>query len=221
MGKAIENLARGHEITQRITSSNRLTIKDLQNAEVAIDFSAPECTLHHIELALEAKRPLVIGTTAWESDREEARELVKKKGGHVLFSPNFSIGIALFLELAARAAELLKPFEEYDIQGIEAHHKQKKDSPSGTAKAIASRFDPPLPFTSIRMGDLAGTHMLLADSHFDTLTLTHQAKSRDGFAKGALFAAEWLLEKAEQNDKEGWYSFEEALRTIYRRHNPV
>ena len=168
-------------------------------SDVVIDFSHPSSVLSHLDLCLAMKKSIVIGTTGWETSHDQARQRIEEAKGSCLYSPNFSIGIFLFNQIVAHAAQLLQKFPEYDVAGVEAHHRQKVDSPSGTAKALSDTLLHNMPrlkdfnFSSIRCGSIPGTHTLYFDSNVDTLTLTHEARNREGFAHGAVIGAEWLI----------------------------
>jgi 4-hydroxy-tetrahydrodipicolinate reductase len=217
MGRLIEEmaLAKGHQITARFSRQlGTLPEKkqDLAQADIALDFSHAAGVIPHLELCLLAHKPLVIGTTGWEEQYGHAQEMVKKAKGSCLYAPNFSIGIYLFQHIVAYTASLLQPFNEYDVCGIECHHRQKLDAPSGTAKALSQNLLHHMPrlknfsFSSVRCGSMPGTHTLHFESSVDTLTLTHQAYNRQGFAQGALLAAEWLL------NREGFFSIDDMMR---------
>jgi len=206
MGQGVERAAqaKGHQIMARF--SRRLGMpkerpQDLAQADLAIDFSHSALVLDHLKLCLSLNKPLVIGTTGWENEMATAQALVCEAQGSCLCAPNFSIGMFLFQRIVAYAASLIAPFEAYDLCGVEYHHQEKLDAPSGTAKALTRQIIDHLPrwphfaFSSIRCGHIPGTHTLHFDSAADTLTLTHQARHREGFAQGALMAAEWLLSR--------------------------
>jgi 4-hydroxy-tetrahydrodipicolinate reductase len=173
MGKAIERLHKG-------------PVVPVEECEVCIDFSHADRVVECVKKACEVGCDLVIGTTSWEKDLPEVQELVEKGGIGVIYASNFSIGMALFVQLAEKAKALLS---EYEVAGVEVHHSEKKDAPSGTAKMLG------VPFESVRVGKVPGTHTLIFDSEVDTIELTHRARSRDGFARGALQAAEWVRGK--------------------------
>jgi 4-hydroxy-tetrahydrodipicolinate reductase len=202
MGKMVEQLAceQGHSIT------------DFQCADVCIDFSHPDVVLKHVKWAVHHQKPIVIGTTGWEAAAAAAKELIEKGGGAALASANFSLGMACFIKLLQHARSL---FSDYEIAGVEYHHSQKKDSPSGTAKTIAHALEMATPFASVRCGRIAGKHEVIFDSPFDSITLTHEAHHREGFAHGAIRAAEWLV------DKTGWFTFDDMLRSLYSSHHPL
>lgn len=193
-------------VVSRLVKERGHIITSLKEADVAIDFSHQSVVLDHLEMAINRGIPIVIGTTGWEEQLAYAKELVQKSTIAALYSPNFSVGVALFLQLLEKARHL---FSEYDTTGIEYHHEQKVDAPSGTAKEIAKRLQLKAPFTSVRCGHLTGKHELIFDSPFDTVTLTHEARSREGFAFGSLKAAEWIC------GKKGWYTFDDVLRSLY------
>lgn len=176
----------------------------LEGSSVALDFSHHSVILDHIKLACSLGIPVVIGTTGWEDSLPLAKELVQNAGIGVLYSPNFSLGVAYFQRLLQQARSL---FSEYAACGIEYHHQEKKDAPSGTAKALAQALGI-APFASVRCGWLVGKHEVLFDSPVETITLTHEAKNRKGFAQGAVIAAEWIL------GKKGWFSLNDLLHSI-------
>ncbi len=211
MGSLIAALAKreGHVIVMQTSKGIPYSIEALKTADVCIDFSTSSAVLSHIKLALAFQKPLVIGTTGWDSDLEEAKRLVESEKGSVVFAPNFSIGISLFSILLAKASDLFAPFSDYNLSGVEMHHKDKKDAPSGTAKHLASLCQDKFSFSSVRGGHFPGTHTIFFDSPEDTITLSHQARNREGFAKGALLAAQWIL------NKNGWRSFDEVIRSLY------
>lgn len=185
-------------------------VTDFDSADVCIDFSHPDALFKHLQKAAGHKKPLVIGTTGWESQKVEVLRFVKEHEMGVVASPNFSLGIHLLLSILKEAAQCMKPFEEYEIAGIEVHHSQKIDAPSGTAIAISNVIDDSIgkkcSFSSVRVGSIPGTHTVLFDSPCDTISITHTARNREGFAKGALLAASWIC------GKKGFYTFEECLR---------
>ena len=161
---------------------------------VAIDFSVPGAVLDNLERALLAGIPVVIGTTGWYHRLEEARQLVERSSVAAIYGANFSPGVNAFYRIVAAAARALPA--EYGVFVSEAHHRQKKDAPSGTAgrlaEVLAGAGRPPESMTSIRCGAIPGTHTVGFDAEADTITLTHTARSRRGFAEGALLAAQWL-----------------------------
>lgn len=216
-GQAIDRLADagGHEIVARFNSRSPLlhaSPDDLHGAETLIDFSKPDLALPHIERYCEWGVCAVIGTTGWYDELDRVRAWVAAGQAGILYAPNFSIGVALTARLADAAGALLASMPEYDVSLHETHHRLKLDSPSGTALHLANillsrlphkkhlatetqhgRIDPQaLHVTSARTGYVFGRHEIVIDGPYDRITLTHEAKSRDGFAAGALKAAEWL-----------------------------
>jgi len=194
----------GKMVAQIADTRDHQLVSSLDEADVCIDFSAGEVVLDHVRLACAAAVPIVIGTTGWESDLSIAQDLVEKSENAALYAPNFSLGVAFFRKLLKEAHHL---FADYEIAGVEFHHQQKKDAPSGTAKAIAEDLEMPTPFSSVRCGSLIGKHEILFDSPVDTITLTHEAKNREGFALGAVKAAEWIL------DQKGWCTLDDMLHS--------
>jgi 4-hydroxy-tetrahydrodipicolinate reductase len=178
----------------------------------AIEFSSPASAVGNIKALLAAGIPVVTGTTGWYDQLPDVEAAVKAAKGSLIWSSNYSIGVRLFLKIAAFAANAACPYEEYDIAGYESHHNKKADSPSGTAKtlvekvlaaqtrktkAVYDKLDRPpaqdeLHFASLRTGSDPGTHTLFFDSDADTIEITHRARNREGFASGAVRAAEWL-----------------------------
>lgn len=215
MGKLIAQKAieKGDTIVATLTSFSA-DWEQIEQADVVIDFSHPDAILAHCSLVFDYQKPLVIGTTGWEANFSKVEQLVEKKKGSLLYSPNFSLGMFYFHRLVEQAAALL---QNYKVQGIEMHHEQKVDSPSGTAHSLSRLFTPPLVFTPIRLGHLPGTHTLLFDSPYDTITLTHEARSRDGFAEGAIIAAHWLYEQ----QTEGIFTLDAMVRSLHSAHNPL
>lgn len=218
MGQMVEQqaIADGHQIIARFSrqlGSLQNRPQDLSQADIAIDFSTAPEILKHLEICLSLGKPLIIGTTGWEELLPIARNMVEQANGSSLYSPNFSIGFYLFQQIMSYAASLFQPFHDYDASGIECHHRQKIDKPSGTAKALQQNLLQQMPrlqsldFASVRCGSMPGTHTLYFDSPVDTLTFTHQARNRLGFAKGALMAAEWLLAQ------KGFFSMDDMMNT--------
>lgn len=215
MGRLVETLAnqQGHTV---VAIFNRETIapNKLREADVCIDFSHPEAALDHIYASTEASTNLVMGTTGWTEHLSEAQKLVDKSGIGFIYSPNFSLGVALFLRMVKAAAQMVNPFHAYDVGLFEAHHNKKVDAPSGTAKILADTLSRSMAgrpaskqpeISSMRCGSIPGTHTITFDSPSDTITLTHQARNREGFAEGALYAAEWL------KNKKGFFTLDDLL----------
>lgn len=215
MGKMIEQilLNQGHTIVARITS-HTWDWEALQKADICLEFTHPAYAVENVRKLAHLKKPIVIGTTGWYEQMELVRSIVEENHIGLLYAPNFSLGIHLLLEILAHASHILDAFDEYDAAGIEYHHRRKQDSPSGTALAIANTIQKNMqrikefPFSSVRCGSIPGTHEILFDSPCDTISIKHEARNREGFAKGAVLAAEWLL------DKKGLYTFADCIRQI-------
>jgi 4-hydroxy-tetrahydrodipicolinate reductase len=189
-----------------------LTAEKLHDIDVVIDFTAPHCVLTNIEACVRAGKNMVVGTTGWHSELARVRQLVEQGGTALLHGSNFSIGINLFYDVARTAAAALQ--HGYSGQIFERHHAQKKDTPSGTAivlqRAIreASTKTGDLEITSFREGEVVGMHEVVLESSADRIYLCHDAKSRQGFAEGAVRAAEWLA------GKKGFYDFKDVWREL-------
>ncbi|MBA3958684.1 MAG: 4-hydroxy-tetrahydrodipicolinate reductase [Parachlamydiaceae bacterium] len=227
MGRMVEEIAlqRGHEIVARISSKDKFSSQPgISKANVCIEFSHPSCVIENIKKLAEMGRDIVVGTTGWYEQHNLVEEIVKRHNIGLLYASNFSLGVNLFLKLVAEASVLLDPFAEYDVGLFEAHHSQKADSPSGTGKAIAKTIlknmkrknqivehaqgvvkPNELNIASLRCGSIPGTHSVIFSSPADTITLTHEAHNRQGFAKGAVQAAEWL------QGKKGIFTIEHML----------
>jgi 4-hydroxy-tetrahydrodipicolinate reductase len=200
MGRVVEAYARdaGHEIGSILTSANATdAARLLPGHDAAIDFSVAHAVTAHVEACLTARVPLVQGTTGWQGEEHRVRQLVGENGGALVYGPNFSIGVNLFYRVAAGAAALFRGLPAYDAFIEEAHHAKKRDAPSGTALALQAilcrelgRRD--VPVSSTRAGDIPGTHRIGFDSTADQILLVHTARSRAGFAAGALLAARWI-----------------------------
>lgn len=204
---------------------NSLTQEAIDLCDIAFDFSHSKDICQRILVLAQAKKPLIVGTTGWDKSEVEARRIISQYQSTLLYSPNFSLGVALFTRLVLRASELFSPFPQYDPAMLEIHHRQKQDAPSGTAKAIANKLmtnypDKKLSYevnaesaleqnqvhvASLRVGSVPGTHEVLFDSHEDQIVLSHTARSREGFARGALQAAYWVI------DKNGWYTLDDMI----------
>jgi 4-hydroxy-tetrahydrodipicolinate reductase len=190
--------------------ASSLTAARLAPIDVVIDFTTPSAVVANIEACLRAGKCVVVGTTGWYGELTRIREMVEKGGNGLLYAANFSIGINLFFEVARSAAAALR--HQYFGQIFERHHVQKKDAPSGTAAAlqqiIQDSSGTELEITSFREGDVVGMHELVLDSPNDTIYLCHDAKSRRGFAEGAVRAAEWLV------GKKGFFAFKDVWKDL-------
>jgi 4-hydroxy-tetrahydrodipicolinate reductase len=231
MGKTIENIAssRGHEIVLKITSSNAadVTVSNLQKADVAIEFSRPDLVLNHLEICRSAEVPVVCGTTGWIAALPGEQEKFSTKGA-LFYASNFSLGVNIFFQINKQLARMMASHDDYTAVMDEIHHIHKLDSPSGTGITLAqgiiaehpkyhSYHDYPnqiegevpqhtLPIVSKRIGEVPGTHSIRWESPVDQITITHEAFGRQGFALGAVLAAEWM------KDKKGVYGMEDLLR---------
>lgn len=218
MGRALDESARaaGHEIGAIFTSANSADAPRLLSGHsVAIDFSVPEGVLAHVEAAAAAGVPMVQGTTGWQRDEAQVRRAVETGGGVLVYGANFSIGVNLFYRLVTRAAQLFRPDSGYDPFIEEAHHARKRDAPSGTALALKSILSRELgvdsvPIASTREGNIPGTHRVGFDAVGDQVLLVHTARSRAGFAAGALLAADWIV----RGGRRGVYAFPDVLDDI-------
>jgi len=219
MGRLVGKLAveQGHEIVRTIDideagqSAEELAAA-LRDSEVAIDFSIPDAVLKDTQACAGAGVPMVIGTTGWQHALDEVKTVMARHDGALVYGANFSIGVQLFYRIAAVAAELFRNLESYDAYIEEAHHKRKRDAPSGTAlqlgQIVAKRLGRDVPTSSTRAGYIPGTHRLGFDSSADQITLEHTARSREGFAAGALMAAQWIV------GRQGVYEFSEVFDEI-------
>ena len=206
MGQAIQQLAveKGWKVVallgERESASGRgINAATLGGADVAVEFTQPDAAVANITASLRAGVPVVVGTTGWYDSLPEVTRVAKEAGTGLLWSPNFSLGVNVLIELARYAGTLMRPLEGFDAHIVETHHSRKKDAPSGTAivigKAASDTLERPIPMTSVRMGSVPGTHELIFDGLFEQLSLTHVARDRRVFAEGALQAADWLVEK--------------------------
>ena len=229
MGKEVERAAkvRDHEIVGIFDTDRRLSLESLReaNPDVAIDFTQPNAVLTNVRVCAKTNIPLVIGTTGWDESLEKVKRMTEEAGIGCMIGSNFSVGVNLFLEIVRKASRAVNA-AGYDAYIVEAHHRSKKDFPSGTALRIADAVlaglttksrvtselrhgEPPQPdsllVSSIRAGAITGTHTVGFESEEDSIELTHRAKSRQGFAAGAVRAAEWIRKR------KGFYRFEENL----------
>jgi 4-hydroxy-tetrahydrodipicolinate reductase len=189
-----------------------LSPENLHSIDTVIDFTAPDCILANIEACLLAGTNMVVGTTGWYDRLDRVKDMVARAGTGFVYAANFSVGVNLFLDIVRTAAGALH--HHYTGQIFERHHVHKKDAPSGTALAIqkvireAGDAKHDLEITSFREGEVVGFHEVIFESAADRIYLSHDAKSRRGFAEGAVRAAEWLV------DKKGFYDFKEIWRQL-------
>jgi len=230
MGKVIEKVAlsRGHEIVLRKTSSS--SFEGLENADVAIDFSIPDAAVSNISKCFDTNVPVVCGTTGWLSQYEEMVALCKAKNGTFIYGSNFSLGVNLFFEMNSYLAKLMDKFDQYKVRIEEIHHTQKLDRPSGTAITLANDIIHQSTYSNWALADVTqgegekndsnaneiqidaqrienvpGTHTVIYDSEIDSIEIKHTAHNREGFATGAVIAAEWIF------GKKGVFSMKDVL----------
>lgn len=221
MGKIIEEIAqkRGHEIVARLKETP--TAENLNNPDVVIEFSIPEAAYSNIKTCLENKIPVICGTTGWLEKRAEIDQIALDNGTAFLYGSNFSLGVNLFFALNEKLADLMKNVDEYNVQLEEIHHIHKKDAPSGTAISIAEgifknnpKFDAwkleetqgnQLGIFAIREDEVPGTHSVYYRSEVDEIEIKHTAFNRNGFALGAVVAAEFI------KDKKGIFTMNDVL----------
>lgn len=212
MGRAIERIAleRGHEIVAVVDMDTKDSIDSdkFKSADIAIEFTSPQSAVDNYMKLFAMGMPVVSGSTGWTSRMDEVKAACEKAGGTFLWSSNFSVGVNLFFRLNKYLTKLMNPFTQYHPRMKEIHHIHKLDHPSGTAITLAEGLiaesammnswseDPASPGETLvidheREGEVPGTHIISWDSEVDTITIEHRAKSRDGFARGAVLAAEW------------------------------
>jgi 4-hydroxy-tetrahydrodipicolinate reductase len=211
MGQMIEQIARnrGHEIVAKIDENTQDI--DFNSMDVAIDFSMPEAAFGNITKCLNNNVPVISGTTGWLDKYEDAITLCNDKKGAFIYASNFSLGVNIFFELNNYLAKMMQNLPEYKVSLEEIHHTQKLDAPSGTAITLAegviansnysewkldNSSDTILPITSKRIGKVPGTHSVDYDSFVDSISIKHTAHNREGFALGAVTAAEWIIGKS-------------------------
>ena len=221
MGKLIERLAleKRHEIGCVVTEADaELSAEQiasrLTGSDVAIDFTTADAVRRNVQACVLAGVPLVEGTTGWNEQRGEIEHAVREGNGAMVFGANFSIGVNLFYRIAEFAAELLSRFPEYEAFIEEQHHSRKKDAPSGTAlkiKELVSSHVDVGEVAATRAGNIPGTHRVGFDGLADQILLEHTARSREGFALGALMAAEWVI------GKKGFYEFTDVIAEVMNR----
>lgn len=227
MGKLVHKLAVGRRdeacliLTSREAglSADELAVR-LRGADVAIDFSLAEAVLRNVRACALASVPLVEGTTGWTSQEAEVRNIIaehinepiNEQSAAMIYGANFSLGVNLFYRLVADAGKMFAHFSDYDAFLEEAHHARKRDAPSGTAlrlrEMLVAQLGRDVPVASTRAGFIPGTHRIGFDSAADQITLTHTARSREGFASGALLAADWIVGRT------GFYEFTQVVDEI-------
>jgi 4-hydroxy-tetrahydrodipicolinate reductase len=235
MGREVEEAAqqKGHEIVAVIDDPAGATRGKLSDAQVAIDFSTPGAAVPNIRKVAAQKLDLVVGTTGWYDAMDEARTAVSGAGTGLVWAPNFSLGVQLFLRLAREAGRLVNALDEYDVFVHEVHHRHKLDHPSGTAVKLAdilvAELDrkqrwaegPPegapdpavLWVSSSRAGEVPGTHLVGLEGPHDGVEVKHSARGRGGFAQGAVAAAEWI------HGRKGFFSIDDMLSERFGTHD--
>ena len=217
MGSAVARIApeRGFNLRLILTIESNpdgvaITEENFRGIDVAIDFTQPDVVVENIRRVARLGVNLVVGTTGWDDRLAEVEKIVAESGIGLVHGANFSIGVQLFYRLAREAARIFAPYSMYEPYIVEAHHKFKKDAPSGTALELKRRIEPHLPSreiptSSVRGGYIPGMHELGFDSETDSVTVRHNARSRQGFAEGALYAARWVA------GKKGMFGFDKVL----------
>ena len=220
MGRLIEQLALeyGFEVRLALNSVRNacgagLTRENLRGVDAAVDFSTPSAAAQNIRRLAAFRIPVVAGTTGWFQELPCVRESVESAGGALVWSPNFSVGVYRFRQIIAQAASAFAAEGEYEAWGWEIHHSAKRDAPSGTLIAVAEEmkqagFDRAIGLSASRAGAHPGTHEIGFDSSSDTITIRHTARSREGFARGALRAARWIVGKT------GVFEFREIVNEL-------
>ncbi len=239
MGREIECIAKSHGLNvasiidpnNSNASFSKITEKSIKNVDVCIDYSIPNAVIDNIKAVSKFGINMVVGTTGWYDSLDKVKQIVKDTSIGFVYSSNFSIGVNVFFRIVEEACKTLNNIDEYDIYCCELHHKQKIDSPSGTAKVIGNiilknidrkskivnnnlsgkiRSDQ-LNIASIRGGNIPGTHIVGFDSEVDTIELKHTARSKKGFAMGSILAAKWL------QGKKGFFEINDFMKYIINR----
>lgn len=226
MGHMIEALApqHGFEVRVRLDVQDNANVKvnaggagitaeNLRGVDVAIEFSSPATAAENVRRLAALRINTVVGATGWYDELPSVRAAVERSGAGVVYGPNFSVGVNLFLQVVAEATKRFAAHADYTAWGWEMHHAQKKDAPSGTLLKLAetmraSGYDRPIDLSASRAGFAPGTHEIGFDSADDTITLRHTARSREGFAQGALQAARWVI------GKKGLFEFQEIVSEL-------
>ena len=217
MGQLVAGEARkaGDEVGVVFTSEEGVLAEKLQGHDVAVDFSVGEAVLKNIGACARAKVPLVEGATGWKQHESEAKKIIAEHSGAMVYGANFSIGVNVFYRIVKHAASLFAAVDGYAPFIEEAHHNRKRDAPSGTALKLRDLMSEHLgleiPTSSTRAGYIPGTHRVGFDSEADQVLLTHTARSRQGFASGALLAAHWIVGRT------GVFEFGEVMEEILNR----
>lgn len=210
MGHIIERVAieRGHEVVCTIDKDNLQDFRSdsFRQADVAIEFTTPQTAVENIRKAWEAGLPIVCGTTGWQAELPALQEELRHNRKALFWSSNYSLGVNLFFLLNRRLAEIMQPYPQYTPAIKEIHHIHKLDAPSGTAVSLAQAIGfPTNQIESVREGEVPGTHIVRYESEADCIEIRHEAKSREGFALGAVLAAEFIV------GKQGYYTMQDLL----------
>ncbi len=210
MGKLIEQLAPEYGFTVHARLDVNDDLRKAAGADVAVEFTLPSAVVGNVETLAALNVPVVTGTTGWHDRMDQVRAIVERHRSGLVWSPNFSIGVNIFFRVVREAARLLESEPQYGAWAWEIHHHTKKDAPSGTLLKLveemeAAGYSRPIDTSANRAGAHPGTHEIGFDSAADTITLRHAARSREGFARGALKAAQWLP------GKRGIFKFEDIL----------
>ena len=224
MGKLLEIKAKERKHTiSKILNNQKWTFQDLTDSDMAIDFSSPDSAVDNIHKAFQANVPIVVGTTGWNKDFDKVKNWCNEYNGAILPSSNFSLGVNIFFEINKQLSKIMNRQKSYSAKISETHHTEKVDSPSGTAITTAeiileemdyysnwvsnsSNYGNNLPIIAKRQAGVAGTHEVIYESNIDELSISHRAKNRDGFAIGAIIAAEFL------KNKKGLFSMKDVVK---------
>jgi len=238
MGKEVDKISalRGHEVIMKFTSADQhmLTVENLKKGDIVIEFTQPSSAVSNIKLCFDAGIPVVSGTTGWESSLSEMKEYSIKSNGALLHASNFSIGVNILFAMNEQLSMIMNNQPDYNVSIEETHHTQKLDEPSGTAITLANgiignlekknswklksesfsddeKNSDAIKITSFRRGEVIGTHSVTYESDIDFIQLSHYAKNRSGFAKGAVIAAEWL------KDRSGVFTMKDLLNSFNKK----
>ncbi|MDY6916068.1 MAG: 4-hydroxy-tetrahydrodipicolinate reductase [Candidatus Cloacimonadota bacterium] len=232
MGQLLEKMAPQNncEVIAKIDPQlgNEISAKKLYDAEVCLEFSTPKAAYVNLKKLIKLKKNIIVGTTGWQDHFPELEKMVQQNKIGLVFGSNFSVGMNMFFQINQAIAKLMNNLENYDVLGYEMHHNRKQDSPSGTAIKLGNillenidrkkklqldrlqrKIEPgELHFSSMRGGDIPGTHSIIYDSVADSIELKHCARNREGFALGALKAAKWI------KNKQGCYDFSDIFLQV-------
>ena len=222
MGHEIEKAAKARRINvvsiidpnDKNANFNEINEQSMKNVDVCIDFTTPNAVIENIKKITKFKKNIVVGTTGWHDKINEVKDIVSHSKIGFVYASNFSIGVNVFFRIIENAAKIIDSVDSYDVFGYELHHSKKLDSPSGTAKFIEKilidniKRKKEVPFASVRAGSIPGTHVVGFDSSADTIELKHVARNREGFALGAIMAAEWI------QNKKGFFEINDMMNEL-------